>query len=244
MPDPLILVGAVAAGFIQGVSGFALALVATVFWSGLLAPTTFAPLVTITSLAGQAVTIRSVLPSLDLRRAAPMVLGGLGGIPVGIALLPRIDGPSFRLAVGVLLCLYCPAMLLLRRLPRITRGGRLADAAAGFVGGVMGGIAGLAGPAPILWCALRGWDRDTQRAMFQTFLIASQGVTVLAYAGLGLVTPEVIHMALWVLPCALVPSLLGTLLYRRLGGETFRRLVLGVLAVTGVALITETWMHR
>lgn len=244
MPDPLILLGAASAGLVQGVSGFALALVASVFWSGVVPPAMFGPLIALTSTAGQLLSIRTVLPALDLRRAAPMVAGGLAGVPFGVAMIPGIDAASFRLGVGLLLCVYCPAMLLLRRLPRLTWGGRAGDAAAGFVGGVMGGLAGLAGPGPILWCALRGWDRDTQRAMFQTFLIATQAGSVLAYAATGLITAEVLRIEAWVLPCALLPSLLGTMLYARLGGEAFRRLVLAILGLTGVALVVQSTMGR
>lgn len=244
MPDALILVGAGAAGFVQGVAGFAMALVASVFWAGLVPPTMFGPLVALTSTATQAMTLRSVLAGLDLRLAAPMVAGGLCGIPLGVALIPHIDAAGFRLGVGVLLCIYCPAMLLVRQMPHVTWGGRWADAAAGFVGGIMGGLAGLAGPAPILWCALQGWERDRQRAMVQTFIIATQAGSVLAYAAAGLITWEVLRIEAWVLPCAMVPSLLGVRLYSRLGGETFRRLVLAVLAVSGVALVAESLLSR
>ena len=78
-------------------------------------------------------------------------------MPVGVALLQRIDPDGFRLAVGLLLVVWCPAMLLARDLPRVARGGRLADAAAGMLSGVMGGLGGLTGPAPTLWVTLRGW---------------------------------------------------------------------------------------
>ena len=234
--DALVLAGAAAAGFVQGVSGFALGLVAMVFWSGVLPPTVAAPLIALGSVAGQALSIRQVWPSLDLRRAAPMVLGGVLGVAPGVLLLPLIDPGAFRTVVGVLLCVYCPVMLLLGRIPHIRWGGRAADGAVGFIGGVMGGLAGLAGPAPILWCALRGWDRDTQRAMFQTFLLAAQAAGLVAFAAAGLLTAELGRLALWVLPAILVPSWLGTRLYARLGGETFRRLVLVVLLLTGAVL--------
>ncbi len=240
LPDPLILLGAALAGFVQGLSGFAMGLVATVFWTGVLVPAVATPLVVIASVAGQLMSLRTVLPSLEWRRAAPMVGGGLLGILPGVALLPFIEPHEFRLGVGVLLCLFCPAMLLAARLPRLTWGGGGADAAAGFLGGAMGGIAGLAGPAPILWCALRGWDRDTQRATFQGFLLVIQAAGLVAYLASGLITFEVLHLAAWILPCVLLPSWLGTRLYTRLNGAAFRRVVLGVLALTGLALVIQS----
>lgn len=239
MPDAIVLVGAALAGFVQGLSGFAFALVATVFWSGHLSPQEAAPLVAFASVIGQLQSIRTVLPSVDLRRCAPMVAGGVLGVPLGVWLLTRVDPDAFRLGVGLLLCVYCPAMLMLGRLPRVQWGGRGADAAAGALGGVMGGIAGLAGPAPILWCALRAWDRDAQRAVFQSVLIAIQLVAMATYAAVGLVTPRVLHLALWVTPCALLPSLAGTALYGRIPPGGFRVLVLLLLLLTGVTLLVE-----
>ena len=235
MPDAWLLVGTAAAGFVQGLSGFAFALLATVFWSPALPPQVSAPLIALCSVAGQVLSIRSVWPSLDLRRAAPMVLGGLAGVPVGVVLLPWLDPLWFRGGVGLLLVVYCPAMLMARRLPRV-RGGAWGDVAAGWVGGVMGGIGGLAGPAPTLWCTLRGWDRDTQRAVFQTFLIVAQSASLAGYLMTGVVTAEVGWLAAWVLPCVLLPSLAGTMLYARISAEAFRRVVLVLLFLTGLVL--------
>lgn len=48
----------------------------------------------------------------DLKRLAPFVLGGLAGIPLGVALLPRLDIDWFKAILGALLALWCPAMLL------------------------------------------------------------------------------------------------------------------------------------
>ena len=235
MPDAWLLVGAAAAGFVQGLSGFAFALLATVFWSPALPPQVSAPLIALCSVAGQVLSIRSVWPSLDLRRAAPIVLGGLAGVPVGVVLLPWLDPLWFRGGVGLLLVVYCPAMLMARRLPRV-RGGAWGDVAAGWVGGVMGGIGGLAGPAPTLWCTLRGWDRDTQRAVFQTFLIVAQSASLAGYLITGVVTAEVGRLAAWVLPCVLLPSLAGTMLYAQISAEAFRRMVLVLLFLTGLVL--------
>ena len=45
------------------------------------------------------------------------------------------------------------------------RDSRWGDGAVGLVGGVLGGIGGFAGSVPTLWCTLRGFNKDTQRAV-------------------------------------------------------------------------------
>ena len=244
MPPAVVLAGAVAAGFVQGVSGFGFALVAAVFWTGALPPAVATPLVVIGSLTGQAQAIRGVLPHLDPRLAWPMAAGGLLGLPLGIALLPWVDAPTLRLAVGGLLCAYCPVMLAMRSLPAIAWGGRWADATVGAVGGVLGGLAGLSGPAPTVWCGLRGWPLPTQRAVFQCFLLVVQAAGLLGYLLAGLLTAEVGRLALWLTPIVVAASFAGSVVYARLNGAVFRRFVLALLLLTGIVLVAEAAIGR
>lgn len=241
MPDVMILVGAALAGFVQGTSGFALGLVATAFWASTLPPQITAPLIVLCSIAGQLLTIRASLPGLDLRHAAPMILAGIAGVPIGIALLPLIDTARFGIGVGLLLCVWCPIMLFSRSLPtvhiRSARANLAADALAGAIGGIMGGVAGLSGPAPTLWCTLRGGARDKQRATIQAFLLTIQLVGLVAYAATGFLTPTVWHLAAWTVPCVLLPAYCGSVVYRRMNSDTFRRMVLALLALTGLMLV-------
>ncbi|TCZ56750.1 sulfite exporter TauE/SafE family protein [Roseicella aquatilis] len=235
-----VALGAALAGFVQGLSGFAFGLVAMAVWAWVLDPPLAGPLVVIGSLIGQALALPMLRHGFDLRRAAPFLLGGVLGVPLGVALLPRIDPLAFRLGVGLLLLAWCPAMLLARDLPRVTRGGALADGAAGLLGGVMGGLGGLTGPAPTLWITLRGWDRPAQRAVFQLYNLVMQTLTMGTYLATGAVTAEVTRLGLVVAPAMLVPSLLGTLLYRRISDAAFRRVVLGLLALSGLVLVATT----
>lgn len=240
LPDTWVLVGALLAGFVQGLSGFGTALVTSVFWSATLPPSVAAPLITISSVISLSVATRSVLPSLQWRLALPLLLGGIAGTPIGILVNPLIDPLQFRLGVGILLCVYCPAMLMVRHLPTIRGGGPALDALVGVVGGVMGGIAALSGPVPVLWCSLRGGDRHSQRATLQVFILTAQIAALIGYTASGLYTAPVLRLALWIVPCVLVPSILGTMLYSRLNAEAFRRIILVLLAFSGILLVGQS----
>ena len=165
----VVVLGAAAAGFVQGLSGFGFSMVAMSFWAWTLEPRLAAVLAVCGALTGQIVAAATVRRGFDTARLLPFVLGGLAGIPLGVALLPRLDMDAFKLVLGTLLVLWCPAMLLARQLPHITAGGRVADAAVGLSGGVMGGLGGFTGVLPTLWCTLRGLDKDVQRAIIQNF---------------------------------------------------------------------------
>ena len=229
--------GAGVAGFVQGLSGFAFGLVAMSFWAWSVAPQLAGPMNVFGSVLGQSLSLHVLRRGFDWRRAAPFLLGGLLGVPLGVALLSRIDPVLFKGAVGLLLVLWCPAMLFGGLLPRVTAGGAWADGAAGLVGGIMGGLAGLTGPAPTLWCMLRGWEKDVQRGVFQSFNLAMNALTLAAYVVTGLVTGETLRFFAVVAAAMLLPTLLGTWLYTRLDNAGFRRLVLVILFISGLVLL-------
>ena len=236
----VVIVGAVVAGFVQGLSGFAFGLVAMSFWAWALEPRLAATLVVFGSLTGQIIAAVSVRRGFDVKALLPFVLGGLAGIPLGVLLLPRMDMDWFRLVLGGLLVLWCPAMLMARHLPKITRGGRLADGAVGLAGGVMGGLGGFTGALPTLWCTLRGLEKDAQRAIVQNFNLSMLLVTMGSYLATGIVTKAMLPMFGVVAAAMLVPTLLGARLYIGISEAAFRKIVLGLLTASGVAMLVAS----
>lgn len=233
----IVLAGAAAAGFAQGVSGFAFSLVALSIWAWAVEPQLAAPMAVFGALAGQLVALPWVWRGFDLRKLLPLVVGGLMGVPLGVFLLQWLDPILFRFGLGLFLLVYCPLMLLLPTDFSWPHGGRLADGASGFAGGVLGGLAGISGPVPTLWTTLRGWDKDTQRGVLQAFNIAMHMATLTAYALSGSITGETLAMFAWIAPALTIPAVLGVLLFRRLATQTFRRLILVLLLVSGLTLV-------
>ena len=235
----VVVAGAVCAGFVQGVSGFAFGMVAMSFWAWVLEPQVAAVLSVCCSLAGQLLAALGVRRGAHWRQLLPFVLGGLVGIPVGLWLLPQMDMLWFKAVLGTLLLVWCPTMLLLRHLPPITHGGRVADAVAGWAGGVLGGLGGFTGTVPTLWCSLRGYAKDTQRAVIQNFNLAMLLVVALLYVQRGLVTGPVLHWLAWVLPAMLIPAWLGMRTYKGLSDAAFRQLILVMLTLSGLAMLAS-----
>ena len=233
----VIILGAALAGFIQGLLGFGFGLTAMAVWAWALEPRLAAVLAVAGALTGQLLAAFTVRRGFDALRLAPFLVGGLLGLPLGLALLPRLDVPLFRAVLGGLLVTWCPLMLLAPRLPRITRGGRIGDAASGIAGGVMGGLGGFTGAIPTLWCTLRGFDKDGQRAIIQNFNLAMLSVTFVAYLAKGFVTPAMLPSLAIVLPAMLLPALIGMRVYIGISEVAFRRIVLLLLTASGVALL-------
>jgi len=235
----LIMIGAACAGFVQGLSGFAFGLVAMSIWAWLLEPQLAAVLTVFGALVGQ------LQAAVTLRRKAswpllwPFLAGGLLGIPIGVYLLPLIDIRWFKLALGTLLIVWCSIMLLIAYMPPIRWGGRFLNGVAGWIGGILGGFGGFTGPIPTLWCTLRGWPKDQQRAVIQNFNLIMLAVAMISYLATGLVTTSMFPMMLLVVPSVLIPVWLGGRLYIKMNDAQFRRLVLGLLLLSGIAMIVS-----
>jgi uncharacterized membrane protein YfcA len=235
----IITVGAVVAGFVQGLSGFAFSLVATSIWAWGVNPKLAAACAIFGGLSGQIMAAFSVRRGFDFKLLMPFLIGAVVGIPLGIALLPLLDVNMFKAILGGMLIVWCPLMLFAKHLPRITGGGRVADGAAGFLGGVCGGIGGFTGVVPTLWCTLRGMDKDTQRSIIQNFNMAALAFTMAGYIASGTVTSDMLPMFGIVLVAMAIPVLLGARLYIGISEASFRKIVLSLLTASGIALLSS-----
>ena len=181
----IVAAGAGAAGFAQGMTGFAFASVALSIWAWALPPQTAAPLAVFGALLGQLASLVSFRGGFEWPKILPFVAGGVVGAPIGVFLLHNANTEGFRLGVGVLLMAYCLFGLFFRDLGHVKHGGRGLDALFGGVGGVLGGLGGMAGFAPAMWTQLRGWKRDLRRATMQAYNIAMHCLTISLYARTG-----------------------------------------------------------
>jgi uncharacterized membrane protein YfcA len=178
-----------------------------------------------------------------VERLWPFLAGGIIGIPVGVAILPALDIQLFKAVLGTLLVVWCPLMLAARNLPRIQAGGRLADGIVGGIGGIMGGIGGFTGTVPTLWCTLRGFEKDEQRAIIQNFNLGALLVTMGVYLATNIVTRDMLPMFAVVAPAILLPTVLGARLYIGISETVFRKVVLTLLTASGISLLASSVPH-
>src|ERR1700676_5537247 len=233
----LLLCGALAGGFVVGPAGFGPALMALGIWLYVLPPTTAVPLVLICSIVAQTSTLPSFWRSFDLKLVWPFVVGGLAGVPLGTLMIAHADPQVFKISFGVLLVVFPTALFLNRNPIAFPFGGRLADGLVGFAGGILGGLAGLSGPLPTLWASVRGWAKDERRGIFQTFNWTVLSTALCLQAATGLITVEVLRLALLVLPATLLGTWLGARTYRALSDRNFRDVVLALLFFSGIGLL-------
>lgn len=233
----ILAFGAAVAGLVQGISGFAFAMVAMAIWVWGVDPKLAAVMAVFGGLTGQIISAIRVRRGWHASLLWPFLLGSAVGIPIGTRLLPLLDPNPFKLVLGSLLVVCCSAMLATSRLPKIEKGGRAADAAVGLLGGVMAPLSGFSGLAPALWCTLRGYTKDAHRAVLQNF-----NLIVLAATFASLVWTRRVHMGLLpqmavVAGALVIPSIWGSKIYIGMSPIAFRNAVLWMLVFAGAAML-------
>ncbi|MFO1086958.1 MAG: sulfite exporter TauE/SafE family protein [Reyranellaceae bacterium] len=232
-----MVAGALVGGFVNGLTGTGYALISLGFWLQVMPPTTAAPLVALCSVCGHAQALPSIWRGVRWPRLWPFLVAGLAGVPLGTLLLEYIHVQPLKLGVGLFLILYTAWMAFVRYPPRVRGGGRAADAVAGFIGGAMGGMASLSGPAPIIWVQLRGWGKDEQRGVLQPYNMAILSIALLSAGVAGFLDRTFLIWAAICIPVSLAGTRLGLLLYHRVNDSGFRKLVLIMLALSGAILV-------
>src|SRR5262249_27879313 len=122
--------------------------------------------------------------ALNWKLLAPFIIGSVIGVPIGTALLTYVDAAYLRGAVGVLLVLYGaygPPQPALKPAPDRAS----ADAGIGLTNGVLAGLTGLPGFIITVWCQLRGWSKDVQRAVFQPVMLAAILINLVSLTAVG-----------------------------------------------------------
>jgi len=233
----IFLTGTFAAAFVTGLAGFAFGMVAASIWLFALPPAQTTTLIVAYALLVQGYATWRLRDAIDYKRLLPFVLGSAIGIPAGVFMLEVVRPAYIRTAVGVLLIAFSLYNLTRPKFPETKSLGRAGDAGVGILNGVLGGSTGLGGILPVIWTTLRGWTRDQQRGVHQPTAFATFAMSLVALGGAGLVTPATTRLFLMGLPALVIGTVTGWALYGKLNEATFRKVVLILLLISGLAIV-------
>jgi uncharacterized protein len=225
------------ASFVMGLTGFGIALVAMAFLPWLMSPVTAIVLLTIYAFVFSVVVVVQLRHDLTPRALVDLLIGTVAGTPIGVWVLASLPISAINRLIG--LVLVAVVVLELRGVMPTRLVGRGWGLATGFLGGVIGGAVGTPGPPVIVYATTQGWSPRTMKANTMGFFVANQGAILVGYWWAGLLTPEVMVVsASFALP-ALAGVGAGVALFGRLDPVRFRRIVFGLLLVSGVVLLVR-----
>ena len=208
----ILWLGALLGAITAGASGFAFALAATSIWLHRIDPVHSAVLATGCGVLLHLSTLWPQRKFIEPKRLAPFIAGGLLGVPVGVYLLAYTAPNVLKAALGIFLIAFGTFVLSRPHFHRVERAGRKADAAVGFIGGILGGIGGYSGVLPTIWTQLRGWPKQIARGVYQPYIIMIQTIS-------------------------LVGTWIGWRIYGRMDERRFRQALAILLIASGAVLV-------
>jgi len=234
----LLVCGAAAGGFLNGLAGFGTALFALGFWLQVMTPTDAVSLAIVMSVISGIPGVWMLRNTIIAypARLARFIVPALVGIPIGVASLSLIAPGVLKLVVAGFLVLYGSFFIVRKNLPRMSKPTPITDTAVGFVGGVLGGSTGLSGAVPTMWCAMRPWPKEQTRAVTQPYNVSVLIIAAALLAIQGVYDANALARIAIACPVTLLSAYLGMAIFRQLKDEQFRRLLIALMFLAGLIL--------
>jgi hypothetical protein len=234
----LLLSAAVFSGaFVSGLAGFAFSAVAGAILLHVLEPIEAVPLMMACSVGVQATNLWALRKSIQWKQSLVLMFGGLLGVPIAVWLLQTTDTRTFREGFGLMVALYAGYMLFRPSLTYLQQMNQSRNALVGFGGGLIGGLTAMPGAIPTIWCDMHGVPKIQQRGLVQPFIAAMQILALgLLMVRHDLSSKLLVDLALSV-PALIAGTALGIFAFRSVNEQTFRRIILTILLVSGMLLL-------
>ena len=238
----LFILGAITAGFVQGLTGFAFALIAMSFWAWILPPQMAAPLLVVASIWSHIISLvqEKKTEALSKQLVLPYLIAGLIGVPLGTYLLNIVQADIFKFILGCFLLIWCPVMLFSPKLKCIQNSGKISDSVIGFIGGALGGLGGFCGAVPSAWVMLKQLPKNQQRYILRHFNFAIQIFTLSAYLWQNTINASHLPYIGILMVTVSIPAILGARLFYKISELHFKRIVLALLFSSGCFLVLSS----
>ncbi len=191
----------------------------------------------VSSIAIQSYSVIMLWRTIRWRELLPFLLGGALTLPAGIYLLLNSPAAAYWQGMGAFLVVYALIMLF-RKHPARYRGSTLIDAASGALGGITGGAAGFPGAFVTMWCAMRGLDKNRQRAVYQPYILAMQLMAMCGLDFAGRAQSYDVSLLQYA-PAALLGAYCGLVIFKQLNDRYFSIAVYLLLMLSGLTLIAK-----
>jgi uncharacterized membrane protein YfcA len=234
-------------GLMSGLSGFGFSAIGALsLW--LLPPKLGVPLLMSLSTANQLMSLGQL--KQDLRPIkewwpdgpAPYFLGGVLGVPVGLAILQSLPTKALMIMFGAFLLGYAAYSLFKPHSLHIkTKEPPFYSGVIGFFGGLIGGFTAFPGAPVVVWTGLRQLPKHESRSIVQPFILGMQlvSLTLLAIQRPQTFSPQFWMLLVVTVPVVLPGTLLGVRLYRDISDINFRKVTFLLLGVSGLGLLAK-----
>jgi uncharacterized protein len=225
------------AAIVRGFSGFGFSLLSITSLSLVLPPAQVVPSIFMLEVAASIRLLPEVWKDIHWRSLAPLLLGCLVATPFGVWLLAHVPAPPMQIALGIFV--FTASVLLWLGLALKSMPGPISSTAVGAASGFANGAFGIGGPPVILFYFASPAGNIAGRASLIAFFLATDIFGLSFQSREGLVTWDAAQRALIFLAPLLIGIWIGTRGFKNADPETFRKIVLVILALLAVASIVQ-----
>lgn len=221
-----------AAGFIQGLTSFGFALISMPLLTKLIPITEAVPVVVALSLITNLIVLKTTWRHIQLKKISLMIVSSLIAVPAGVWLLESVHPDKLKLFAGLLVVAFGILLLLGKAYP--VQNEKIAFIPVGLTSGLLNGSISMSGPPVALFLSNQGADKQTFRANITVYGVVLNIITITTYSFSGLLTAEVIRYTVWFVPGMLVGVIVGVAAIKKLNDQTFRKLALYLIVLSGI----------
>ena len=233
----LIIAGAFAGGFANGLAGFGTGLFALGWWLAAMPPLDAVITVVIMSLVGGVQGLYAVRNAIDFGEQLRFLAPASIGIIFGYLFLDAVNVTMLKLLVASLLILFGGFFTFRKTLPKLTKRYLAADVLVGFVGGLFGMMAGMSGAILTMGCSLYDWSKARRRALVQPFNMIVLGAVLGLMIWRGVIEPRIWLIVAVAFPFSVLGTQTGIFVFRRLNDRQFQRLLIWLILASGLVLL-------
>ena len=202
----VLIAGAFAGGFVNGLAGFGTSLFALGWWLQIMPLIQAVAVVLLMSVASGIPGLVFIWRAISGCALALFLIPALAGIPIGLQVLHRIDAEFLKIVIAGFLLLYGGFFLLRGDLPNLSRPIPVVDSGIGFAGGILGAIAGLSGALPTMWLAMHDCCKEQSRAILQPFNVVVLAISAMLLAWDGAYDRPTLTVAAIALPATMIAA--------------------------------------
>ena len=223
--------------FIRSLTGFGSALISVPLLAFLFDLKFVVPLESVLEVGFTVLLAPRVYRQMDKATLKPMIGGAVLGTLAGTYFLQAFGDVVLKKALGVLTLLFGVHFF------RAGQGGRARNLSphwgvlAGAGGGTLGGLFGTSGPPFVAYLSYKLREKDVLRASLIGLFAVDYSWRTAVFAFSGLLTGELLIFALYLTPVLILGTFLGHKIHLRVPEGLFRKVVAGILVISGALLL-------
>ncbi len=225
--------------FIRSLTGFGSAMVSIPLLAFLFDLKFAVPLEALLEVGLSILLMNKVYKSIHKKIIIPLIIGTIIGSLFGAYILFSFANIFLKKALGVTIILFALHLLIGKTHSIVKPLSSGWGVFAGTMGGVLGGLFGMSGPAFVIYLTQNVKKKDVLRASLIGLFAIDYSWRVGVYAATGLLTMETLKYALLLTPALVMGTISGHKVHFQISDERFIQIVAVILAVSGIFLLVR-----